>query len=62
MKNLKKKLSAAALSALLLSMQSVSVNASPIDTGLGNGNGGAVINGVMVALQVLMVKELEMSI
>lgn len=46
MKNLKKKLSAAALSALLLSMQSVSVNASPIDTGLGNGNGGAVINGV----------------
>lgn len=45
MQNLKNKLSAAVLSTLLLSTMYISVNASPIDTGLGNGNGGAVING-----------------
>ena len=54
MQNLKNKLSAAVLSTLLLSTMYISVNASPIDTGLGNGNGGAVINGATGGFAVVL--------
>ena len=43
MKNLRRKLSALAVTALFASMQ---VSYALVDTGLGNGNGGAVINNV----------------
>ena len=41
MKNLKRKLSALAMATLFASTQ---VSFAVIDTGLGNGNGGAIIN------------------